>query len=387
MNLRRVATLAHKEWREILRDRLYLALAFVMPILLMFVFSYGISLDVRHSALAVIDHDRTDYSRAYTDRFRTSEYFDFKGEAEGERAIEGLFADGRARVVLVIPGDFQKDLMAGHPVAVQTFIDGSFTSTRPARALEGYVDAVNAAASFDLMTAHLARALGISRERAAAMLRPIELEVRYLYNPELRSIWSVAPSLIMFVTIFVAPMLMALGVVREKESGAIYNVYASTIRRSEFLAGKLVPNVAISFVNAAILWFIASVYFGAPFKGSVVWFTVGTFLYVLCATGIGLVLSLLVATQQAVLIIAAVVATIVGMQYSGMFTPVPSMTGFPWVLAHSFPAMYYLDVVEGSFLKGLAFSGLFVDLGVLAAFAVGYLLLAYTLFHKRLSSV
>jgi ABC-2 type transport system permease protein/ribosome-dependent ATPase len=187
----------------------------------------------------------------------------------------------------------------------------------------------------------------------------------------------------MFVLLFVAPMLMALGVVREKETGAIYNVYASTVTRGEFLAGKLAPNIAIGAVNAVLLWVIATVYFGAPFRGSFACFAVGTFLYLVCNTSIGLVLSLLVRTQQTALMITSICATIVGFQYSGFFNPVPSLSGPSWVLAHAFPPMYYLDVVEGTFMKGMGFAGLWRDEVVLAAFSAGYIALAYALFRKR----
>jgi ABC-2 type transport system permease protein/ribosome-dependent ATPase len=245
------------------------------------------------------------------------------------------------------------------------------------------VDAINAAASAELQSAWLARRAGIPPDRAATVLRPVKLDVRYLYNSELRSIWSVAPSLIMFVLVFVVPMLMALGVVREKETGAIYNVYASTVTRGEFLAGKLAPNVLIGSVNAGLLWVIAVVHFGAPFKGSIACFAVGSLLYVVCTTSLGLVLSLLVRTQQTALMITSITATIIGFQYSGFFNPVQSLSGSSWFLAHAFPPMYYLNVVEGTFLKGMGFRGLWRDEAILAAFGAGYVAIAYALFRKR----
>jgi ABC-2 type transport system permease protein/ribosome-dependent ATPase len=254
------------------------------------------------------------------------------------------------------------------------------------RSLETYVEAIDAAASAEIQAAWLARTIGVAPDGAAAILQPIKVDVRYLYNSELRSIWSVAPSLIMFVLVFVLPMLMALGVVREKETGAIYNVYASTVTRAEFLFGKLAPNVLIGSVNAALLWLAAVFWFGAPFKGSLACFATGTLLYVGCTTSLGLVLSLLVRTQQTALMITSIAATIIGFQYSGFFNPVQSLSGSSWVLAHAFPPMYYLNVVEGTFLKGMGFAGLWRDEALLAAFALGYLVVAHALFHKRSST-
>ena len=383
MNAARVVALARKEWREIVRDRIFLSLAFLLPVLLMFVFGYGISMDVENVPLVVVDHDRTPSSRAYADRFAHGEHFDFRGLAETERQGEALLSQASVEVMLVIGPHFERDLLSGREVDVQSFIDGSFPATRVPRALETYVEAIDAAATAEIQSAWLARRAGVGLDEATAVLHPIKLDVRYLYNSELRSIWSVAPTLMMFVLVFVMPMLMALGVVREKETGAIYNVYASTVTRGEFLAGKLAPTVAIGAVNATLLWLIAVFYFGAPFKGSLACFAVGTLLYLICTTSLGLLLSLLVSTQQTALMITSISATIIGFQYSGFFNPVQSLTGSSWVLAHAFPPMYYLDVVEGAFLKGMGFGGLWKDELILAAFGVGYIAVSYALFRKR----
>jgi len=383
VNLARTVALAFKEWREIVRDRIFLALAFALPSVLMLVFGYGISMDIENTPLVVVDHDHTPSSRAYADRFAHVEHFAFRGVVANEKDADAMLSRASVHVVVVIGPDFERDLLAGRTVAVQHIVDGSFVMTRIPRALGEYVEAVNAAASAEVATAWLARRLGEPPARAAMILRPVTVEVRYLYNPELRSIWSVAPSLIMFVLVFIAPMLMALSVVREKETGAIYNIYASTITRGEFLAGKLAPNVVIGAINAGILSAIAVVYFAAPFKGSVACFAAGTFVYLLCTTSLGLALSLVVATQQAALMITAILAVIIGFQYSGVFHPVQSMSGVAWLLAHGFPAMYYLDVVEGAFLKGLGFAALWRDVAALGCFAAIYIAISYALFRKR----
>lgn len=383
MNPRRVLALAQKEWREIRRDPTFLSLAFLMPTVLMLVFGHGINQDVKHVPLVVVDYDGTETSRDYAERFAHSEYFDFRGYAPRERDATELLAHAAVRAVLIIPERFRERVIHGERAEVQTLIDGSCTTTRVPRVLEGYVEAINVAANTELRAGYLARRLGMSHDRALTALHPVEVDVRYLYDPELRSDWSVAPSLLTFVLIFVAPMLMSLSVVREKEMGSIFNVYASTLRRSEFLAGKLLPNVMISSVNAGILWLLAVFHFGAPFKGSLACFAFGSLLYVLATTGFGLVVSLLVSTQQAALIIVGVLASILGFQYSGMFTPISSLSGVPWGIAHAFPPMYYLEIVQGTFLKGLGFGGLWSAILPLSGFAAGYVVLAHALFHKR----
>lgn len=383
MNVARVVALARKEWREIVRDKIFLLLAFALPVILMVVFGYGVSMDIEAMPLVVVDHDRTPTSREYADRFAHLEHFEYRGVVHSERDASAMLSRSDIRVMVVIDHDFERDLLAGRHVTVQTCIDGSFAVTRVPRAIEEYVEAVNEAANLSIQSAWLSRRLGMAPDAAAGLLRPVKLDVRYLYNSELRSIWSIAPSLIMFILVFVAPMLMSLGVVREKETGAIYNMYASTITRGEFLLGKLAPNVFIGFVNAIALWLIAVLHFGAPFKGSLACFAVSTALYLVCTTGLGLLLSLLVDSQQAALMITSILAVIIGFQYSGFFSPVQSMSGFGRGLAHAFPAMYYLNIVEGSFLKGMGFTGLWRDMAALAGFAAAYLGASHALFRKR----
>jgi ABC-2 type transport system permease protein/ribosome-dependent ATPase len=381
MNWRRVAAVAYKEWREIVRDRIYFLLAFVLPPVLMMVFGYGVTQDVENVALAVVDYDRSALSRDYIEHYRATRYFHFRGHAESLRAADRLLADRRAAVVLVIPEHYEQDLLAGRATGVQALIDGTFTTQ--ARTVNAYVEAINAAVSAGLATEYVARRLGVTPDRARELLEPLRVEVRYLYNQELESTWGVAASMMMFILILTAPLLAALSVVREKETGSIYNIYAATISRGEFLAGKLAPNVLISFVNALVLWAIAVFWFDAPFKGSLAFFLPATLLYVVCTSSIGLLVSTVVRTQQAALMVSVILAIVIAMTFSGMITPVPSLTGATYVIAHWLPAMHYNDIALGAFLKGAGWRVLWWPVLVLALHAAALLAAVYLLFHKR----
>ncbi len=381
MNLRRVFTVAQKESREILRDRIVLLLAFLLPPMLFLVDTYGSSRDVANVAFAVVDHDDTTLSRDYASHFIHSHYFRFKGSLPDLRDAERRLTDRKVQFVLVLPEGFQEKILSGRVAEIQTLLDGTFPTTT--RTLQGYIEAINAAASGALQTDFLSRSLGIPREEAQILLQPIRLETRYLYNQELRNIWTVTPSLIMFTMLMAAPLLMALSVVREKESGAIYNIYSATITRGEFLAGKLLPNVGISFANAIGLWGLAVGWFGTPFKGSFAFFLLATFLYVACLSCMGLVISLIVPTQSSALMISLVLSVLIGVQFSGMITPVESMKGPNFVLAHAFPALYYDTILRGVFLKGVGLRVFWKEALFLAAYPAGLLWLSHRMFHKR----
>lgn len=381
MKVRRVLAVAQKEVREILRDRIYLLLAFAMPALLMIVFGYGMSQDVEHIGLAVLDEDGTAMSRDYAQRFIQSRYFDYQGRLRSTREVERALANGRIKVVLVIPSQFAERLNQGKSAPVQMLLDGSFTTI--ARTVHSYLEAMNGSFNAGLEARYLSAKLGLAQTRAAALIQPVRVEVRYLYNQEVKSIWAIAPSLMMFTLMLVVPLLTSLSVVREKESGAIFNVYASTISRGEFIFGKLLPAVGIAMLNACVLWGIATLYFGAPFKGSLLLLFVATLLFVICAAGLGLVISFLVHTQQAALIVTSILATLLAMQYSGIMTPVSSMTGGTRAIARLFPPMYYENLIKGTFMKGVGVEVLWPDLLFLAGFGTVVLTLAYFMFRKR----
>lgn len=381
MNLRRIAAVAGKEWKETVRNRLFLLMAFLLPALWMVVFGYGLVFDVEHVPFAVLDRDQSSLSRDYVYRFIESRYFNYRGVVQDEREIDRMLGDTAIRMAVIIPERFEERLLAGRTVTVQTLLDGTFPLH--ADTLKGYVIAVNNSFTQELITDFLTRTRGLAPEEASRLAEPVLLETRYLYNEEVRSTWSMVPALIMFSLMMASPLLTALGVVREKETGSIYNIYSSTASKTEFLVGKLAPYFAISAINVALLWAIAVWLFRVPFKGSFAIFFAASLLFVFCGTGIGLVISLLVRTQMAALIITIIIAMVPTMLFSGFFVPVSSLSPGAQVQAHLFPAMYYTDVVRMSFLKGLDLTTMWMDMLALTGFAVALQMVAYGLFTKR----
>jgi len=381
MNLQRIATVASKEWRETIRDRMIVLLAFLLPILWMLVFGYGLVQDVENIPFAVVDRDHSALSRDYLYRFFGSRYFNFQGYTSSENEAGALLQSGRIRVAIIVPEKFEERLLRGQSVGIQTLIDGTF----PLRTdiVKGYVIAINSAFSEERLVDYLSRRSGISVEQAEARARPIKLEVRYLYNEEVRSTWSMVPALVMFTLMVSSPLLTALGIVREKETGSIYNIYSSTVTRFEFLAGKLLPYVVISSVNAGVLWIIATQWFEVPFKGSLPFFLAASLVFVLSSTGIGLLVSLLVRTQIAALVVTMIVSIVPTILYSGLIVPVSSLSPGSQIQAHLFPGMYYTNIVRGAFLKGVGPEVLWMDVFALAVYAAILRTVGYRLFTKR----
>ena len=381
MNLRRILAVAHKEWREVLRDRLFFTLAFLVSPALMLIFGYGLSLDVERVPFVVVDQAQSALSREYAYGFIGSRYFAFKGYAASERELAPLLKDNKVRAAIVIPPGFQKALRSARAAHVQTLVDGTIPSR--AQTTKGYVAAINAHFSAELLARHLSQTRGLTLDDARSRTQAVSLEVRYLYNQSAKSIWSLAPKLIMLVMIFVPPLLTAVGVVRERETGSIYNIYASTVSRGEFLLGKLAPYVGIAVVNVVVLWLIATQHYGAPFKGNAWFFFLASVLFVMCTTGIGLLVSLLVRTQLAAIVVTVVATMIPALDYSGFLMPVDSLGAEGGLEARLLPAMYYTNIVVGSFLKGVGIEVLWPDLLALAAYTAALFCAGFLLFRKR----
>jgi ABC-2 type transport system permease protein/ribosome-dependent ATPase len=381
MDLRRIKAVALKEWRETTRDRLFLLLAFLMPALWMVVFGYGLVMDVEDIPIAVLDQDHSSLSREYIYRFMQSRYFSYRGHVQDTRDLDRLLAETKIRAAIIVPERFEEQLKAGEAVVVQSFLDGTFPLHTDIA--KGYLIAINQSFTEDLVSDYVSRIRGMTKEHTRRIIQPIAVEVRYLYNEEVRSTWSTVPALVMFTLMLSSPLLTSLGVVREKETGSIYNIYSSTLRRSEFLAGKLLPYIAISLVNVWVLWLMAVLMFDVPFKGSLPMFFGSSVLFIMCTTGVGLLISLLVNTQMAALIITMVVAMVPTILFSGLLVPVSSLSRGARFQAHLYPAMYYTNTVRGAFLKGLDARAMWMDIGALALFAALLFLASYRLLTKR----
>jgi len=381
MNIQRIVAYAYKEWREIARDRLFFSLAFIVPPMLMVLFGVGLSLDVEHIPFVVLDQDKTQESRDYAARFSSGVFFNLEGELTDPKQLDELMARGKVRAALIIPNGFGRKLAANQPAEVQTVIDGTF----PSRALttKGYIDAINAQASLDRIGQLISHTTGMTEDAARKRLSPVKLSVRYLYNEAVESLWSLGPKLLMVILMVAPPFLTALGVVREKETGAIFNLYASNLTRGEYLLGKLAPYVGISFLNSWVLWLIALWGFGVPFRGSMLFFSLASVIYVLCTTGIGLLVSIVTRSQVSAMIVTAIITIVPAVLYSGVLIPVPSLGPTGQVIAHLLPAMYYTDIAVGCFLKGNGLKELWQECLVLAIYSFTLFTLGYRFMTKR----
>ena len=366
MNLRRIAALAIKEWAEVTRDRLFLVLAFVVPPAMMTIIGYGVSMDTEQVPMLVIDQDRTPLSREFVATYDSSRYFAIVGMLAGEHQIHRAFVHNRARAVLIVPPGFAARILSGRPGEVQTILDAA--DAKNASLVKNYLLGISS--SF--------RPSGLPDAAASARLEP-----RFLYNDALKTRWFIAPGGIMIALMMGIPLLTAVGIVREKESGSILNVYSSTMSRGEFLLGKALPYFVIALINAGVLFGMATVLFGVPFRGNLPLFGLVSAVFVACITLVGVVFSLLVRTQMSAVLLTQVATMTPTMEYSGVITPLSSLSTEQRVQSWLLPGTYYNRAVQGAFLKGLDVDAILPDLLALMLYTAVLLTIGLVLFTKR----
>ena len=375
--LERVPAIAKKEARELLRDPIYLGLAFVIPMIMILLFGFGLILDVKHLPVAFVDHDGSPWSRDYRDRFVHSEYFDLVGVLDRRSEVEEWLRTGQARVIIDLPPDFGRDLARGRPTAVGVTVDGSFPSR--AAIITGYVSAINALYNQQLLTALASR-----HTQPGTSLLPVQVNLSVWYNPTLESKNAVVPGLLVLILMLFPALLGALLIVREKESGTIFNLYASPTGRMEIILGKLLPYLAVAMLDYFMIFAVSRWIFEVRFTGSFFVLTAGAVLYSVCTIGIGLLISILTRSQLAAMFTTFLVTMTTAFNYSGFVTPVASMDAVGQFIAQLIPATHFMTVVRGSYLKGFGFGYYWPQLGALAVYTLVVYSAAWLFLRKRI---
>ncbi|WP_296511869.1 ribosome-associated ATPase/putative transporter RbbA [Rhodopseudomonas sp.] len=346
-DLRRMLAYTGREALELRRDPIRATLATIGSIILLFVLGYGINLDVEKLSFAALDRDDTTISRDYILQIAGSRYF-----KEGDPIIDYADLDRRMRsgqltVAIEIPPGFARDVAHGRDVEIGAWIDGAMPMR--GETARGYVQAM-----------HLSWLTQKAREiyGAAATASSFQIELRYRYNPDVKSLVAMAPAVIPLLLLMIPAMLAVLSVVREKELGSIINFYATPVTRFEFLIGKQIPYVVLAMLNALLLTAFAAFVFRVPFTGSLVTYTGAALLYVIIATSMGLVLSTFMSSQIAAIFGTALLTLIPAVQFSGLTDPVSSLQGFGALIGRIYPTTYFVNITRGTFSKALGFGDL-----------------------------
>ncbi len=344
--------LAEKEALHILRDRQVLYLALAMPVLLVVLFGYAVSFDVDSLPVWVVDQDHTAESRAFSDRIQAADVFEVVPGASDPEAIEFAFRSGKIKAAFIIPQGYARRLVRGEQGQLQLLLDGADGTT--ARIVLGY-----AAALADRETLRLLQ----------AEAPPLEVRLRTWFNPRMESAVFVVPGLVAVVLSIMAVLLAALTVAREWERGSMEQLFATPVNRLAVVLGKLAPYVALGLLQFFLVLVAGAWLFEVPLLGSFATLFVALLLFLICALGQGLLISMVTKSQQLATQIGAVSAILPALLLSGFLFPVENMPPPLWAISHLVPARWFVATLRGVLLQDRGFEQLWPQL-------LGLLLLA-----------
>lgn len=368
---RRLFGYAYRETLELRRDPIRLAFALLGSALLMLVLGFGISLDVEGLRFAALDRDQSPESRAYIENIAGSRYFIERPPIRDDADLDRRLRNGELALAVDIPPGFGRDLRRGHWPEVGLMVDGAMPYR--GETVRGYAEGM-----------HLLYVQRLIRENTGVdSAYPANIVSRFRYNQDVKSIYAMVPAVIPILLVFIPAILMALGVVREKELGSITNLYVTPVTRLEFLLGKQLPYIAVSLISFLLLVVQSQLVFQVPLKGSFAALAVGATLYVVATTGVGLLISTFTKTQIAALFGTAILTILPTVSFSGLTTPVGALEGASYWIGQCFPASYFLVISRGVYTKALGFADLLPQFLALAAFIPVLTALSVALLKKQ----
>ncbi|MFZ5749223.1 MAG: ABC transporter permease [Pseudomonadota bacterium] len=369
---RRVAALVRKEMAQIVRDPSTFLIAFVLPMILLFLFGYAVSLDSSRTRLGVVLQDSSAPALRLAQAYQHSQYFDVT-MARSIADLRSRMVEGKLRAIVVIPQDFGKGAAQGRTPPIQIITDGSQPNTAIFAA--GYAEGVRG---------QWAVAEGLERNPSATTAPPIDLSSRYWYNPELMSRYFLVPGSIANVMTMIGTLLTALVVAREWERGTMEAMMATPISMAEFIASKLIPYFLLAMAAMALCTLIAVFIFGVPFRGSVFALFAIAAAFLTPALGLGLFISAATKNQFVASQLALLTAFLPTMLLSGFVFEISSM---PWpiqALTYLVPARYLIPSLETVFLAGDQWQLILPNIGIMLCFGAGFFALSFHVTRRSL---
>jgi ABC-2 type transport system permease protein len=364
---RRLLAIIRKEFTHIFRDWRTLLIIILMPILMIVLYGYAITLDMRNINFGVIDEARTPESRALVEAFAENGFFKPLGREVRRNEIEHLFMRRDALLVIVIPREYSNDLQPGKRAKVQLIIDasdsnvGTFVSNYAEQVVQLY-----------------------NRRLNGSLPLPYEIAPRIFYNPDMNSTFFFVPGLVALILMLISALLTSIAITREKETGTLEQILVSPVHSREIILGKVFPYVLLGLLNAGIILVSARLLFDVPVRGSLLLLGLFSLIYVFVALSFGLMISTVARTQLVAMFITIMATILPTIMLSGFIFPISSMPVLLRYVAQILPATYFLIIIRGIMLKGVGLAELWPQAGILTGLGIVLLVSSIRRFRMRL---
>lgn len=364
-----LASFVKKEFFHIIRDRWTLIILLVTPILMLILIGFAMSTEVKGTTFRVLDPSNEQSVRLIIEDLNHSGYFTFGGYLADEAAIDAVFRKGEAGLVLVFPSHFESARMHDAPAKIAIITDGSDPNT--AKTLTNYASAIiQRWAQNQYTLSHIPYSIGV--------------ETRFLYNPAMKSAYNFVPGVLGMILLLICAMMTSISIAREKESGTMEILLASPMKPVSIILAKTIPYFALSCMNLTTSLLMSVFVLGIPIRGSLVALISVSLLYIFLGLLLGVTISTIANSQLVALLISGMGLMLPVMLLSGMMFPIESMPILLRFVSHLIPARWYISAMRKIMIKGLGFSSIVTEIGVLALMAFILLFISLKKFKPRL---
>jgi ABC-2 type transport system permease protein len=346
MDLRKIKAIARKEYFHLIRDFRSLYLAFIIPLLLILMFGYALSLDVENIQTVVVDYDNTPQSRDFIRKLDASAYFHVIGHLSGSAAAIHYLDRNLATMAIVIPPDWTEQLQMDRKSPLQVIIDGSDPNF--AGSTRAFVAAYISEANQKQLIEFL------NRRGLRKIKQPVDGRIRVWFNEDLESRNFIVPGIIAIIIMIVGALLTSLVIAREYENGTMETIRSLPVRPAEFLLGKAIPYFFIGLTDVLIAILMGQVLFDVVMKSSFWLMVVASSIYLSVALTIGLLISNLTKSQLVANQMAILVTYLPSLLLSDFVFPQENMPALLKLISRIVPATYYIDILNGLYLRNLA---------------------------------
>jgi ABC-2 type transport system permease protein len=374
--LKRIRAIAWKEFIQIKRDPRSLALALVIPVFLLLIFGYGLSLDIDKVRTVVWNQDDSQFSRDFLLNFKNSKYFKIIGNVDNYRDIEHKINKGDVLLALVIPKDFSRYIRSGQAAPLQLIADGSDANT--ATIAMNYVRSVVSQYNVKLMTNAMA-------QQGYRLPRVVDARTRIWFNMGLTSTWFIIPGVIAMIIMIIASLLTSLCIAREWERGTMEQLISTPVKGRELVFGKFIPYFSIGFFDLLVGLIMARFLFHVPFRGSYLLLFILSAFFLTGALSQGIIISVVARSQLMASQLASLTTMIPTVLLSGFVYPIFNMPKFIQLFTYLIPARYYMVILRDLFLKGVGIDVVWDEAAFLFAFGFIMLTLAVRRFKKKVA--
>lgn len=376
MDLRRVKAIAVKEFIHVVRDPRSLGMAIALPVLLLVLFGYALTLDVDNVPMVVWNQDKSRISEDFLLDFKDSRYFNIIAYYENYRDIDRCFDHDKATMAMVIHKDFSKYVKSGGEAPLQLLVDGSDANT--AMISMGYVNTVVSQYNLKLMNDRLAK-IGVKE------MMPVDVRARIWFNEDLKSRNFIIPGLIAIILSIVSALITSLTVAKEWENGTMEQLISTPVKGGEIILGKFIPYFVIGYIDLAIAVIMGLFVFHVPFRGNIFLLFALSGLFLTGVLMLGMQISIALKNQLLASQIAVISTFIPAFILSGFMYPISSMPKAIQVITHIIPARYFIVILKGIYLKGVGIGALWTQALFLFLFAALMIFLANKKFKKKVA--